>query len=278
MKILKTRNELIQWRKEEKDLIGYVPTMGALHAGHLSLIKKSISENNKTIVSIFVNPTQFEVNEDFNKYPRNIENDINLCNECKVDAVFIPSIEEMYHNKNETIITPPKHLNNVFEGAIRPNHFSGVLIIIMKFFSLIKPNNAYFGKKDAQQLLIIKKMVNDLFLDINIIGCPIVRDSNNLALSSRNIYLSKENYNKALKIPQTINLITNAIKNGEIESNKLENLALNNLNNFEVNYCKVVNFDLKNVKYIKSKNTLIIISVKIDNVRLLDNVWIQDIL
>ncbi|RDU62886.1 pantoate--beta-alanine ligase [Helicobacter sp. MIT 14-3879] len=273
MIILRSIKELKQWRESQDNNIGFTPTMGALHNGHLSLIEQSKKHNNKSIVSIFVNPTQFSINEDLNKYPRNEEKDIELCKNAGVDAIFIPSVNEMYPHSDETNLIPPINLANVFEGSIRNGHFSGVLRIIIKLFHLIKPNNAYFGKKDAQQLLIIKKMVNDLFLDINIIGCPIIRDCNNLALSSRNTYLDSASYNLALKIPQSINLVKEAIKKGEVESNVLENIIKKNLLDFDVDYCNVVNYNLEPIQKIQKDSSLLLLAVRINNVRLLDNIW-----
>lgn len=275
MIILKTKDDLKQWRKQAKGSIGYIPTMGALHEGHLSLIRQSKLNNTFTIVSIFVNPTQFGANEDFDRYPRDYENDINLCKKCEVNALFMPDTNEMYSSlENETTLSPPKHLCNVFEGAIRPNHFDGVLRIVIKFFNLIKPTNAYFGKKDAQQLIIVKKMVEDILIDINIIGCDIVRDNNNLALSSRNIYLNKKEYKLALKIPQSLNLVMKEIKNGQIQSKILENIAINHLNGINIDYCKIVDFNLESIQKIKANNTIFLLAVKIGNTRLIDNMWL----
>lgn len=275
MTILKTKYELRKWRQTKENSIGYVPTMGALHEGHLSLIKKSKLNNKNTIVSIFVNPTQFCAGEDFNKYPRNYEKDTKLCEENGVDALFIPNIDEMYSSlEDETVVSPPKHLSSVFEGAVRKGHFDGVLRVVIKLFNLIKPTNAYFGKKDAQQLIIIKKMIEDMFMDINIIGCDIIRDNNNLALSSRNVYLSKKEYELALKIPQSLDLVIQEIKNGQTQSNILENIAIKHLSGIDIDYCKVVDFNLRDISSIKINETIMLLAVKIGNTRLIDNIWI----
>lgn len=285
MQILRTKKELILWRKQQAHkIIGFVPTMGALHDGHLSLIQSSKKDNNKTIVSIFVNPTQFGVNEDFDKYPRDENNDIALCQKSGVDAVFIPSVTEIYESKNEIIITPPPNLANAFEGALREGHFSGVMRVVLKFFHLILPSNAYFGQKDAQQLLIIKKMVDDLFLPINIVPCPIVRDSNGLALSSRNRYLNANSYEIALKIPTAINAIKEAYQSGELDSTILESVALKYLDGIKIDYCKIVDFNLKAIKKAKKNASLLLLAVRVkipsthrkgknSEVRLLDNIW-----
>lgn len=287
MQILRTKRELMLWRKSEvldNQTLGFVPTMGALHDGHLSLIESSKNDNDKTIISIFVNPTQFGVNEDFDKYPRCENDDILLCQKSNVDAIFMPSIIEMYESKDEITLMPPPNLANTFEGALREGHFNGVMRIVLKFFNLISPNNAYFGQKDAQQLLIIKKMVSDLFLPINVIPCPIVRDSNGLALSSRNQYLNEESYKNALKIPAAINATKEAYKNGEVDSVILENTALKYLENIKIDYCKIVDFNLKAIKKVKKNASLLLLAVRIkipsshrkgknSEVRLLDNIW-----
>lgn len=287
MQILRTKRELMLWRKSEvldNQTLGFVPTMGALHDGHLSLIESSKNDNDKTIISIFVNPTQFGVNEDFDKYPRCENDDILLCQKSNVDAIFMPNIIEMYESKDEITLMPPPNLANTFEGALREGHFNGVMRIVLKFFNLISPNNAYFGQKDAQQLLIIKKMVSDLFLPINVIPCPIVRDSNGLALSSRNQYLNEESYKNALKIPAAINATKEAYKNGEVDSVILENTALKYLENIKIDYCKIVDFNLKAIKKVKKNASLLLLAVRIkipsshrkgknSEVRLLDNIW-----
>lgn len=284
MEILRTKNDLHLWRKNivKHQRLGFVPTMGALHDGHLSLISASKRDNEKTIVSIFVNPTQFGINEDFDKYPRNEKRDLEICAQNGADAVFLPQITEMY-GRNEIDIIPPKNLASSFEGALREGHFNGVLRVVAKFFHLIRPNNAYFGQKDAQQLLIIQKMVSDLFLPINIVPCPIVRDSQGLALSSRNAYLKADSYQNALKIPRAINAVREAYENGEMECKVLESIAINHLESLEIDYCKIVDFNLAPTQKVRPNATLLLVAVrisidksdsgKLNEVRLLDNIW-----
>ena len=292
MDILRTKNDLRLWRKSVgHKRIGFAPTMGALHDGHLSLFRASKHDNEKTIASIFVNPAQFGVNEDFDKYPRSEAQDLELCEKNGVDAVFLPTIAEMYDSGNETNIIPPKNLANAFEGGLRAGHFNGVLRVVMKFFNLIRPNCAYFGQKDAQQLLIIKKMVSDLFMPINIVPCEIVRDKNGLALSSRNKYLNATSYQNALKIPSAINAVRVAYENGECDSKVLENIALSHIEGLTIDYCKIVDFNLKAQKKVRKNATLLLVAVrvatmdsrdsqdlqgddgKMREVRLLDNIW-----
>lgn len=275
MQLITNTNDLIDWRNAQNGTIGYVATMGALHQGHLSLIQNAKKNNDKTIVSIFVNPTQFGANEDFSKYPRPKDKDIELCKTAGVDVVFMPEVSQMYPNdaQNEVNIIPPLKMSNVFEGALRPGHFNGVLLVIMKFFNLIRPTNAYFGKKDAQQLLIIKRMVSDLFLNINIVGCDIVRDSNNLALSSRNIYLDSASYDIALRIPKALERVSYCILSNKLESSEIEKAALDILGDLEVDYCKIVDFNLESIQKIKNGESLLLIAVRVGGVRLLDNFW-----
>lgn len=276
MQIIKTIEELQIFKNNNfGKSIGFIPTMGALHLGHLSLIDNAISNNDVVIVSIFVNPTQFGANEDFDIYPRMEEKDIELCRSISVDAIFMPSVDTLYPSgiDDEVILLPPNKMASVFEGAIRENHFSGVLRVVLKLFNLINPTNAYFGKKDAQQLLIIKKMVNDLFLDINIVSCDTIRDKNNLALSSRNIYLDHASYEMALKIPNAIQAAISLVMANVLESKQIENAAMECLSGLEIDYCNVVDFNLEKIDQVKKDSSLLIIAARVGKVRLIDNCW-----
>lgn len=277
MEVFRTKTELLAWRAEQRDSVGFVPTMGALHAGHLSLVEASKAQDSRTIVSIFVNPTQFAPHEDFAKYPRDLERDLALCCEAGVDAVFVPDSPEIYgagfSNDETTTIAPPPHLEGVFEGRIRPGHFRGVLLVLSKFFALAAPTNAYFGKKDAQQLLVVQKMVRDLFVPLNIVGCEIVRDENGLALSSRNAYLSAADYQNALKIPRTIRAAKEAFAGGESRAKTIENLAREALLPLEIDYCDVVDLNLQKIERAKSGESILLVAAKVGAVRLLDNHW-----
>lgn len=280
MKVIKSVKELqifIQAYKRQnpKEVIGLVPTMGALHKGHLSLIKASKTTCDLTIVSIFVNPTQFGVNEDFSKYPRKIEADLKICQSAEVDIVFMPEIEEMYPLKSslQTTFNAPLSMASVLEGEARSGHFNGVLQIINKLFHLIQPHKAFFGKKDAQQLLIVQKMVEDLFFPVEIIPCETVRSEEGLALSSRNAYLSLEGKRKALKISQSLKVAMQVIMQGERESLKIKNEALRVLEGLEVEYFAIVNRELESIVTIQKDSTLILVVAKVEEVRLLDNLW-----
>lgn len=276
MQIIKTIEELQIFKNNNfGKSIGFIPTMGALHLGHLSLIDNAISNNDVVIVSIFVNPTQFGANEDFDIYPRMEEKDIELCRSISVDAIFMPSVDTLYPSgiDDEVILLPPNKMASVFEGAIRENHFSGVLRVVLKLFNLINPTNAYFGKKDAQQLLIIKKMVNDLFINTNIIPCDIIRDKNNLALSSRNTYLDHASYEMALKIPNAIQAAISLVMANVLESKQIENAAIECLSGLEIDYCNVVDFNLEKIDQVKKDSSLLIIAARVGKVRLIDNYW-----
>lgn len=270
--ILKTTQELRAWRKEIKDSLGFVPTMGALHAGHLSLLQNSMAQNSHTLLSIFVNPTQFGANEDFSKYPRTLESDIALAK--GVDAIFAPEISQMYCGEEETTLNPPKSMASVYEGAHRNGHFEGVLQIVLKLFNLVHPTRAYFGQKDTQQLLILQKMVKDFFLPLEIIPCPILRDYDGLALSSRNVYLTKEERALALKIPQTLQKISSLISQGEDDVQKLYAFGINELEGMQVDYLAFCDHSFQPIKKILPSQTLILLTCKVGNTRLLDNLWI----
>ena len=281
MEIFTTTKELrdfIRYYKQQNPhhTLGLVPTMGALHNGHLSLIEASQESCDCTLVSIFVNPTQFGANEDFDKYPRKNEADLSICQKAKVDIVFMPEIEEIYPlDKNfQTTFNAPSAMANTLEGKTRPNHFNGVLQVVHKLFNLTQANKAFFGKKDAQQLLIIQKMVEDLFLPIEIIPCPIIRTQEGLALSSRNAYLSEEGKKKALKISQSLNMVTKMIMLREIESTKIKQAALEILQDLEVEYFVIVDKNLQEIPRIQKDSTLILVVAKVEGVRLLDNLWL----
>lgn len=206
MKLIRTIKELqaeLDTYKKQGKKIGLVPTMGALHAGHASLVKRSVSENSATVVSVFVNPTQFNDKNDLIKYPRNLDADCQLLEEVGATFVFAPAVEEIYPEPDTRQFNFAP-LDTVMEGAFRPGHFNGVAQIVTKLFDAVQPDNAYFGEKDFQQLAIIRAMVKQLGYTLHIVGCPIVRETDGLALSSRNARLSKEEREIALNISQTL--------------------------------------------------------------------------
>ena len=260
---------------KEKKEIGFVPTMGSLHDGHISLIKKARSENEIVVVSIFVNPTQFLIGEDLSKYPRKDEADKKICELCEVDYLFMPNIEMMY-GVDEVLIKAPKISSFILEGESRPGHFDGVLQIVLKLFNIVKPKNAYFGKKDAQQLSLINQMVEDLYLDVNIVECEIVRESDGLAFSSRNIYLSKEERLESLKISQSIKLAAKLIGKEQLNVSLIINEMKSVLESelITIEYINMTDRKFKSIEKIEIKNTIVLVAVKIGTTRLIDNIWI----
>ena len=210
-KIAEIREIVSQWKSQNKS-VGLVPTMGFLHDGHGSLIKKAVEENDVVIVSNFVNPTQFSANEDLDSYPRNLEADYELCKNLGADLMFTPAPEEMYDNP--LTFVDIGLLSDELCGKSRPTHFRGVCTVVTKLFNITKADKAYFGQKDAQQLIIIKKMTRDLNFDIEIIGCPIVREKDGLAMSSRNAYLNPEERKAATCLSKSIALGESIIKKG----------------------------------------------------------------
>lgn len=206
MKVIHTIKDLqaeLSVLKAQGKKVGLVPTMGALHAGHASLVKRSVNENEVTVVSVFVNPTQFNDKNDLVKYPRTLDADCKLLEACGATNAFAPSVEEMYPEPDTRQFSYAP-LDTVMEGAFRPGHFNGVCQIVSKLFEAVKPHRAYFGEKDFQQLAIIREMVRQMQFDLEIVGCPIVREEDGLALSSRNARLSAEERENALKISQTL--------------------------------------------------------------------------
>ncbi len=276
MRVLETIAALREYRKSLKESVGFVPTMGALHKGHQSLIERSLKENPHTIASVFVNPTQFGANEDFSAYPRPLEKDLALCEELGVSAVFAPNISEMYpyEAKQRLKLCAPIFLSQSLEGAMRKGHFDGVVQVVLRLFHLVNPTRAYFGKKDAQQLLIIQHLVKDLLLDIEIVPCEIVRDSDSLALSSRNVYLNARERKQALAIPKALENIKQAIDKGEKACEKLKKLGLEILKTLEVDYLEFCNHKLEPLTIIEPANTLVLVAARAGKTRLLDNLWV----
>lgn len=274
MKIIKTIQELQDIRKSINKTLGFVATMGALHDGHISLIKKAREENELVIVSIFINPKQFLAHEDLEKYPKKEQADIKICQLCKVDYLFMPEVSTMYQSEEEVLIKAPTISSYILEGELRPGHFDGVLQIVLKLFNLIQPTNAYFGKKDAQQLSIISQMVKNLFLKIKIHACEIVREHDGLALSSRNIYLSKEEKQEALFLSKSLHKATCLILKGERNSGIIKTQMKKTMENINIEYIAIVNKDFQDLKEIEISNTIILVACKFGKTRLIDNLFI----
>lgn len=256
--------------------IGFVPTMGYLHEGHLSLIRAARKDCDKVIVSIFVNPTQFGTGEDFEKYPRDLKNDSFLARKEGADVLFVPDASDMYPEKETTHVDVGELGDNLC-GKYRPGHFRGVVTVVAKFFNLVRPDIAYFGQKDYQQAVIIKKMVEDLNLPVQIKVMPIVREKDGLAMSSRNSYLTPEQRQAATVIFQALKAARTAVKNGENDASKVLSIAKAELDNellCKPQYLEIIDpVNLQPVKQLGSPS-LIIIAAYVGEVRLIDNVLI----
>ncbi len=274
MVITRTIEELQKAKSELFGSIGFVPTMGALHEGHLSLIGRSVKENDHTIVSIFINPTQFLEGEDLDSYPRKEAADIEICKRAGVDIVFIPTVEQMYES-DELCIGAPAIRGYVLEGAKRAGHFDGMLQVVMKLFNLTQPQRAYFGKKDAQQLSLIIQMVRNYFMNIEIVPCEIVRDENGLALSSRNAYLDKHEKQRALCLSQSLKVATDMIAGGQFESKTIKEEMFKILDDADkVEYIAIVNRDFHEIEMVQIGETIILVAAWVGKTRLIDNVWL----
>ena len=262
----------ISHKKETK--VGLVPTMGALHEGHLSLVRAARIENDIVLVTIFVNPTQFGPEEDFLQYPRNIERDLDFLKKEGVDLVLIPTVDDMYPDGFSTTVNVGK-LSEKFEGQFRPGHFNGVATVVTKLLSICRPTVAYFGAKDAQQCAVITKINKELNLGVEISIQPTIRDENGLALSSRNYYLSGSEKSTANLIFHTLDEMSKSWKNGNKNSKILIDQAISTLQSdqsIELNYLAIV--DSENFEEVDTPkyDDLIIIAVKIGSTRLIDNI------
>ncbi len=259
--------------------IGVVPTMGALHEGHLSLVQASRKEADITIATIFVNPTQFSANEDLSKYPRTIDQDISMLSELGVDFVFLPTESEMYPPGFSTYVEPPK-VAGLLEGEHRPTHFRGVTTVVTKLLLLTRADVAFFGQKDYQQSLVIRKMVEDLNIPTDIRVCPIVRDVDGLALSSRNVYLSPEERKIALSISQTLNELREKVEQGgERDGAALETWMLSCLRErgiANIDYALVADANTLERQKLLGLPAVALIAAFVGNTRLIDNVVIGE--
>ena len=257
--------------KDKGYSIGFVPTMGYLHDGHAALIDQARKDNDKVIVSIFVNPTQFGENEDLNSYPRDINRDKSLCEAHKADIIFSPTSDEMYHDRKAFVNVV--ELSDTLCGISRPIHFKGVCTVITKLFNIIQPTNAYFGEKDAQQLAIIRKMVYDLNFPVNIIGVPIVRESDGLAKSSRNTYLSKEERKAATILYKAIQMGKQTIKHGASADSIINTMTeiINTEPLAKIDYVSVVDANTMQPVHEITSPVLVAMAVYIGSTRLIDN-------
>lgn len=280
--IKEVREQIKEWKKAGLT-VGLVPTMGALHNGHLSLIKKAVEKCDKVVVSVFVNPIQFCPGEDLDKYPRTLEADQKLCESNGVNIVFAPTPSEMYGdcqmrtNDFLTYVIPPFFYVNKLCGKSRVGHFDGVCTVVNKLFNIVQPDFAFFGQKDAQQLIIIKKMVKDLNIPVEIIPCPIVREESGLALSSRNKYLSEEDKIQALAISKILNNIKTCYKKGITDVEALKETAYQFLNDHhDLEYLEFMNEENLDEMTTADDHTRVFIACKVGGVRLIDNILLGE--
>lgn len=279
--IAEVREKIKEWKKQGLS-IGLVPTMGALHNGHKSLIEKSVKKCDKTVVSVFVNPIQFCPGEDLDKYPRTLDADNKLCEDAGVDIVFAPNPKEMYgeghimSNDFLTYVIPPFFYVDKLCGKSRVGHFDGVCTVVNKLFNIVQPDFAFFGEKDRQQLIILKKMVKDLNIPVEIIPCPIVREESGLALSSRNKYLSEEDKKEALALSKILFNIKACYDKGITDVKSLSETAFAYLGEkHSLEYLEFRDADNLDEKVKADDNTIVFIALKIGNVRLIDNISLR---
>jgi pantoate--beta-alanine ligase len=277
MKIVGSISDLKRSRRKFHGSVGFVPTMGFLHEGHLSLVRRAREENDYASVSIFVNPTQFLPHEDFQTYPRNEEKDLELLRKESVDLVFLPEVKEIYGENHCTFVSL-EGLSNVLEGAFRPGHFRGVATVVTKLFNLMEPTRAYFGQKDAQQLLVIQRMVADLNMNLEVIACPTIREEDGLAMSSRNIYLKPEYRHAAKVIPRALfatrDLWLSGERDGEILRGQARQMILG-VSGPEIDYVSIA--DPKTLAELDqvTERALFSLAVRIGGVRLIDNIILE---
>ena len=270
-------NAALNKRRQDKKRIGFVPTMGALHMGHLSLIKQAARENNTVVVSIFVNPAQFGPKEDMKKYPRPLKNDLSLCRRSGVDFIFLPDSKSMYPRPYSTFVNV-EGLNEVLCGSVRPGHFRGVATVVAKLLNIVRPDVLYLGQKDAQQAVIIARMIKDLNFPVRVKVMPTIRENDGLALSSRNAYLSGKERNDAVVLSKALLLAQTLIDNGQRQADRIISRMkqlISKKRSARIDYAGIV--DLENLMPLKKikPGCLIALAVKIGKTRLIDNVVVN---
>jgi len=273
MTIIQTPHELQALLKDEDRCIGFVPTMGALHHGHLSLIEKSVKQNELTVVSIFVNPTQFLEGEDLDKYPSKFDADEKICKLAGVDILFYPKKEDMYE-EDEIKILAPNVRGYILEGHVRPGHFDGVLTVVMKLLNIVSPTRAYFGKKDAQQLALISQMVKNFCMKVEIVPLETVREDDGLAMSSRNVYLDKTQRQEALKISSSLKKATQLVMQKNLEVPLIQDEMRMVLAPLEVEYIAIVSRNFTPLEELVIGDSIILVAARLGTTRLIDNLWI----
>lgn len=278
MNIDELRTELKNRSENGKKSIGFVPTMGFLHKGHMSLIERAKRENDLVVVSVFVNPTQFAKGEDLDSYPSDIDRDYKNSIANGADILFNPSAEEMYGSDDSTFVIVEGDITTKLCGKSRPTHFKGVTTVVAKLFNIVKPHRAYFGQKDAQQVAVIQKMVRDLNFDIEVVACDLVRESDGLALSSRNVYLSEDERSEALVLSKSLFKARDIFLEGERNADILKDFltsAIRKSRKAEIDYIEILDAKtLREIDRIEDK-ALVALAVKFGKTRLIDNVYLE---
>ena len=276
MQIIKNKKEMKEIAnrlKSDGKSIGFVPTMGYLHDGHLSLVKEARKDNDIVVVSIFVNPLQFGPNEDLARYPRDFKRDCELLEKENVDYLFYPDVNEMYPENFLTKVSVSK-ITEILCGTSRPGHFDGVCTVVTKLFNIVKPDKAYFGQKDYQQLKVIQQFVRDLDMDVEVIGLPIIREVDGLAMSSRNVYLSHEERESALSLSKSFEIVRKALKEGIRDPEKIKSeivIFISSFKHTKIDYVEIVDPDtLEKLEKIE-KPFLLALAVYVGKARLIDN-------
>jgi len=272
-KVRELRNYLQERKCAEGKSVGFVPTMGFLHRGHRELIKRSLLQNDITVVSIYVNPTQFGPDEDYERYPRDLDRDMSLCEELGVDVVFAPTDGEMYPEGFRTTVSVGE-LESVLEGKFRPGHFRGVATVVLKLFNAVQPDRAYFGEKDYQQLKVVERMVRDLLIPVQIVPVEVIREPDGLACSSRNVYLSEEERKSALSIYRAFLLAQEMINQGERRSDllkeEMERFILSHPHVRKIDYIEITDPELNPKEHVDPGDR-ILVALWIGGTRLIDN-------
>jgi pantoate--beta-alanine ligase len=273
-KIKEIRGFLKDLRRNESNLsVGFVPTMGYLHRGHMELVKLSKLQNEVTVVSIYINPIQFGVGEDYERYPRDLERDLAMCEDAGVDVVFAPEDQEMYPELPKVKIDIPG-LTDRLEGAYRPGHFNGVAIVVLKLLHIVQPDRAYFGEKDYQQLKVVERLVKDLSIPVEVVPVPTVREEDGLACSSRNVYLSPEERQSALAIYRSFLLAQKLFQSGNTDANLLKEAMKDFLSKHphvrKIDYVEITDEELNPVEEVKEGDR-ILVALYVGNTRLIDN-------
>ena len=278
MQVVTTVDGMRRLRSQAVGSVGFVPTMGYLHEGHLSLVRRARAENDVVVASIFVNPTQFGPTEDFERYPRDPQRDLALLQQERTNIVFMPSAVEMYPEGFATYIDVGG-VTEVLEGAHRPDHFRGVATVVLKLFNIVQPTRAYFGQKDAQQVVVIRKMVNDLKLNVEVVPCPTVRETGGLAMSSRNVYLSPDERRAALILFRALSLSERLWRSGERDATKLRDrlhLLMAREPLASVDYISAAHPETLQELESMDGPTLISLAIRIGDTRLIDNLVVGE--